>query len=181
MSLMLLFVLLTALQMRTGYMKQGILMRDPRLLLQFYMKKKQYMDIASAVPLEIIFLPLGYYPALRFNRLLKIWRWIRFEGKFENRSNYPNIWRLVFLMHKLVLIMHFDACAYYELSKFEGFGLNEWVIPAVALSPKTCGPPCVDARFSSVLHSYLASLSWATTVLMVCDVMRCDVVMRCHF
>ena len=158
--------------MRTGYMKQGILVTDPRLLLRYYMRKRQYMDIASAIPLEVIFLPLGYHPAWRFNRLLKIWRWIRFEGKFENRTNYANLWRILFLMHKLVLIMHFDACAYYELSKFEGFGTNIWVIKAPVAGPDTCGTACVDPRFSSVTHAYLASMYWSTSILMVCAM--CD-------
>ena len=89
---------------------QGLLVTDAKLIFHTYIQKRQYVDILAVIPLEIIFLGLGYNPAWRFNRVLKINRWMRFESKFEHRTNHANVWRLIFLMHKLVLITHYDAC-----------------------------------------------------------------------
>ena len=153
-------------QIRTGFIKHGLLVTDAGLIFKSYIQKRQYMDVLSVIPLELLFLPLGYNPAWRFNRLLKVGRWMRFESKFEHRTSNANIWRLVFLYHKLIMVMHYDACFYYLISKGEGFGINLWVLPAAVASSQTCSG-CVDASYGNRLHQYLASLNWASTNLMV--------------
>ena len=154
-------------QIRTGFIKHGLLVTDARLIMRSYVQKRQYMDILSVIPLELIFLPLGYNPAWRFNRLLKFGRWMRFESKFEHRTSSANVWRLVFLMHKLMVVLNFDACFYFLISKTEGFGTNDWVMPAAEASKDTC-TGCVDAGYAKVNKQYANAFSFASASLMVC-------------
>lgn len=159
-------------RIRTGFIMHGLLVTDTRMIYKSYIQKRQYMDIVSVLPLELFFIGLGYNPAFRFNRLLKIHRWMRCESKFEHRSNNAGFSRLVFLMHKLVLVSHFDACFYYLISHFEGLGSNTWVQPSpVAHSdiPVSC-LSCVDPTYAEVLKQYLASLYWSTSLLMTVGV-----------
>ena len=118
------------------------------------------------MPLEVLLLPVKYYPGLRFNRLLRIPRWVRFEGKFESRANHPNLFRLLFLLHRLMLVMHFDGCVYYLISTYEGVGSNIWVLPAAVAGKDTCAG-CVLPFLNTTLGQYLECLYWASSNLMV--------------
>lgn len=162
-----LYILDIFVRMRTGFIMHGLMVTDSRLIFQTYIQKRQYMDIISVIPLELLFFPTGYHVALRFNRLLKAHRWMRFESKFEHRTNRPGIWRLVFLMHKLVLVTHYDACCYYLICTLEGLGTNNWVLPSAVWAPNV---RYFDPSYSGVLKQYLASMYWSTSLLMTVGV-----------
>ena len=152
--------------MRTGFILQGLLVTDTRLVFKSYLEKRQFTDVLAVIPLELIFLPLGYNPVFRFNRLLKANRWLRFEFKFGNRTDNPDAWRLVFLMHKLLLTAHVDACLFYLICRYEGFGVNAWVLPSPVANNATCDT-CVDPDYGGVLRNYLAAMYWSTSLLLV--------------
>ena len=123
-------------------------------------------DFLSLVPLELLALPSAYHAGLRFNRLFRVLRWAGFESKFESRTNYPNLFRLLFLLHRLLLVVHIDACFYFLISKHEGFGINVWVLPAAVASKETCAG-CVVPFVSTTVGQYLACMYLASASLMV--------------
>lgn len=42
----------------------------------------------------------------------------------ESRTVYPNLWRVVNLIHILLILAHWFGCFYFLLSEAEGFQVN---------------------------------------------------------
>ncbi|CAG0923417.1 unnamed protein product, partial [Notodromas monacha] len=70
----------------------------------------------------------------------------------ESRTWYPNLWRVVNLIHVLLLLAHWFGCFYYMLSEYEDFH-GEWVYP----NPR--------GAFGTLTRKYLASMYWSTLTL----------------
>ena len=85
---------------------------------------------------------------------MKIYRIYKYYYMVESRTVYPNIWRVVNLIHILLLLAHWFACFYYLLSEAEGFE-GHWVYPN----------PEIHSAFNSVTRKYLGSLYWSTLTL----------------
>lgn len=79
------YVLDIAVQFRTGYLEQGIMVHDSRKLAKHYVHSKPFLiDMASLLPLDWFLLPTQmssknallarWRPALRFFRLAKLYR-----------------------------------------------------------------------------------------------------------
>ena len=90
------------------------------------------IDILCVLPFDLIVNfanPLIHFsiPLLRLNRLLKANRLYEFSKKTETKTNYPNVFRLTQLMVILLLLVHWNACFYFILSKFIGIGADDFV------------------------------------------------------
>ena len=59
---------------------------------------------------------------LRLCRLVKIYRFWEWLDRTERHTNYPNLFRLVSLMHYLLVAFHWNACIFYAIHKGTGFG-----------------------------------------------------------
>lgn len=73
--------------------------------------------------------PRELLAALRLNRLLKFSRFVEFRSITETETKYPTVFRLTNLLINILLAMHWNACVYFAMSRWIGFGNDEWVFP----------------------------------------------------
>ncbi|EDL37825.1 cyclic nucleotide gated channel alpha 1, isoform CRA_a [Mus musculus] len=141
---------------RTGYLEQGLLVKDRMKLIEKYKANLQFkLDVLSVIPTDLLYIKFGWnYPEIRLNRLLRISRMFEFFQRTETRTNYPNIFRISNLVMYIVIIIHWNACVYYSISKAIGFGNDTWVYPDVN-----------DPEFGRLARKYVYSLYWSTLTL----------------
>nr|XP_009680321.1 PREDICTED: cGMP-gated cation channel alpha-1 [Struthio camelus australis] len=141
---------------RTGYLEQGLLVKEEEKLREKYKTSFQFkLDFLSIIPTDLLYFKLGLnYPELRINRLLRVARMFEFFQRTETRTNYPNIFRISNLVMYIVIIIHWNACVYFSISKAIGFGADTWVYP------NTSHP-----EFARLIRKYVYSLYWSTLTL----------------
>uniref|UniRef100_A0A8C2UXP5 Cyclic nucleotide gated channel subunit alpha 3 n=1 Tax=Chinchilla lanigera TaxID=34839 RepID=A0A8C2UXP5_CHILA len=141
---------------RTGFLEQGLMVRDVKRLWKHYTKTLHFkLDVLSLVPTDLAYLKLGVnYPELRFNRLLKFSRLFEFFDRTETRTNYPNMFRIGNLVLYILIIIHWNACIYFAISKFIGFGTDSWVYPNIS-----------KPEYGRLSRKYIYSLYWSTLTL----------------
>ncbi|XP_044933709.1 cyclic nucleotide-gated cation channel alpha-3 isoform X1 [Mustela putorius furo] len=141
---------------RTGFLEQGLMVKDAPRLWKHYTKTVHFkLDILSLVPTDLAYFKLGInYPELRFNRLLKFARLFEFFDRTETRTNYPNLFRIGNLVLYILVIIHWNACIYFAISKFIGFGTDSWVYPNIS-----------NPEYGRLSRKYIYSLYWSTLTL----------------
>ncbi|XP_005815887.1 cyclic nucleotide-gated channel rod photoreceptor subunit alpha-like [Xiphophorus maculatus] len=141
---------------RTGYLEQGLLVKDEQKLRERYMKTFQFkLDLVSMIPTDILYLILGTtYPEIRLNKLLRFNRMMEFFQRTETRTNYPNALRISNLVMYILIIIHWNACLYYSFSKAIGFGSDRFVYPDPT-----------DPEFGRLVRKYAYSMYWSTLTL----------------
>ncbi|XP_048411159.1 cyclic nucleotide-gated channel rod photoreceptor subunit alpha isoform X2 [Stegostoma tigrinum] len=144
------------LRTKTGYLEQGLLVSDAKKLREKYFATIQFkLDVISLIPTDFLYFYLGLeYPEIRLNRLTRISRMFEFFSRTETRTNYPNIFRISNLVMYIVIIIHWNACVYFSISKAIGFGADTWVYPNVSIP-----------EFSRLARKYVYSLYWSTLTL----------------
>ncbi|XP_042340375.1 cyclic nucleotide gated channel subunit alpha 1a [Plectropomus leopardus] len=144
---------------RTGYLEQGLMVKDKQLLLDRYINSFQFrLDFISMLPTDLLYFFLGLdYPEIRINKLLRIGRMLEFFTRTETKTNYPNIFRIANLIMYILIIIHWNACFYFSFSKSIGFGADEWVYPALD-DPD-------EPAFGELGRKYSFSLYWSTLTL----------------
>lgn len=137
-------------------MEQGILVKDSKKLRRNYISKLAFkIDCLSIVPLDLFYFAWGLDKViLRLPRLLRLHRLLELRSTTETHSRFPNFLRLCFLVAMVLLIFHWNACFYFLLSKWIGFGSDTWVYPKLT-SP----------GFDSLTRQYLFSLYWSSRML----------------
>lgn len=120
------------------------------------MKTPQFkLDMLSVIPTDIVFFYIGINnPEWRFNRLFRLGRLFEFFDRTETRTNFPNIFRIANLVLYIIIIIHWNGCLYFAISKILGFGSDTWVYPG----PKKPG-------FSQLSRQYIYSFYWSTLTL----------------
>ncbi len=79
---------------RTGYLEDGVLQTDTVKLRQHYMNSTTfYVDCLCLLPLDFLYLSLGFKSILRIFRLVKIYQFWAFMDRSERHTNYPNLLR----------------------------------------------------------------------------------------
>ncbi|CAM2700574.1 unnamed protein product [Rotaria socialis] len=142
-----------AIQFRTGYLEQGLLVYDHYKLAMNYVRSSRFIfDIISLTPLDLLQLKFGSIPILRFPRYFKVYRTFQLYYLQESRTVYPNTYRVLNLLHILLLLGHWLASFYFMVSKAEGF-VGYWSYP------KPVG------NFSQLTKMYLRCLYWSTLTL----------------
>uniref|UniRef100_A0A8C6SH12 Cyclic nucleotide-binding domain-containing protein n=1 Tax=Neogobius melanostomus TaxID=47308 RepID=A0A8C6SH12_9GOBI len=141
---------------RTGYLEQGLLVKDELKLRERYLQSFQFkLDAGSMVPTDVLYLLFGVkYPEIRLNKLLRFNRMMEFFQRTETRTNYPNALRISNLVMYIVIIIHWNACLYYSFSKAMGFGSDRFVYPDPA-----------DPEFGRLIRKYAYSMYWSTLTL----------------
>lgn len=139
-----------------GFLEQGLLVKDEKKLRDNYTQTVQFkLDVLSLLPTDLAYLKLGLnYPELRFNRLLRIARQFEFFDRTETRTNYPNMFRIGNLVLYILIIIHWNACIYFAISKVIGFGTDTWVYPNVSIP-----------EYGRLSRKYIYSLYWSTLTL----------------
>ncbi|KAE8625629.1 hypothetical protein XENTR_v10006342, partial [Xenopus tropicalis] len=146
----------TLVRFRTGFLEQGLLVKDAKKLKENYSKTRQFkLDLLSLLPTDLTYLKIGLnYPELRFNRLLRFGRMFEFFDRTETRTNYPNIFRIGNLVLYILIIIHWNACIYFAISKAIGFGTDTWVYPNIS-----------HPEYGRLARKYIYSLYWSTLTL----------------
>ncbi|XP_060043482.1 cyclic nucleotide-gated cation channel alpha-3 [Erinaceus europaeus] len=141
---------------RTGFLEQGLMVKDAERLWKHYTKTLHFkLDVLSLVPTDLAYLKLGMnYPELRFNRLLRFSRLFEFFDRTETRTNYPNVFRIGNLVLYILVIIHWNACIYFAISKFIGLGTDSWVYPNIS-----------NPEYGRLSRKYIYSLYWSTLTL----------------
>lgn len=99
---------------RTGYLEDGVLQTDTVKLRQHYMNSTTfYVDCLCLLPLDFLYLSLGFKSILRIFRLVKVYQFWAFMDRSERHTNYPNLLRFVSLVHYLLLAFHWNACLFH--------------------------------------------------------------------
>lgn len=150
-------------QLNTGFLNNGILeTKADRITRRYKAAWKYYIDIASAIPFDLL-LDLGFHnqPLLLCFRLLKFYRLQEFQNIIENRTHYPNACRAAFLVHNILLIIHWNGCIYYFISRMIGFGTDQWVYPI----NETLAIQRYSSAFLGSAHSYVYCFYWSTVTL----------------
>ncbi|KAK1802769.1 hypothetical protein P4O66_021310, partial [Electrophorus voltai] len=146
----------TFVRSRTGFLEQGLLVKDPKKLWECYKKTPQFkLDLISMIPTDLVMLKVGFNnPELRFNRLFKMSRLFEFFDRTETRTNFPNIFRICNLVLYILVIIHWNACIFFAVSKTLGFGSDTWVYPNIS-----------DPEYGRLTRKYIYCLYWSTLTL----------------
>ncbi|KAF5284189.1 hypothetical protein FQR65_LT00189 [Abscondita terminalis] len=165
------FVFDIGVQLRTGYLEQGLMVYNYKKLAGHYLKSRAFLlDLAALTPLDILQVQIGIHPILRFPRFLKVYRSVKFYYIVESRTVWPNLWRVINLIHILLILAHWFGCFYYLLSEAEGFQVSsggrtvsksvycfffkgDWVYPYR------------PGDYATLARKYLGSLYWSTLTL----------------
>ncbi|XP_026154844.1 cyclic nucleotide-gated channel rod photoreceptor subunit alpha [Mastacembelus armatus] len=141
---------------RTGYLDQGLLVKDELKLRERYMNSFQFkLDLISMIPTDLLYVVFGLtYPEIRLNKLFRFNRMLEFFQRTETRTNYPNVLRISNLVMYIVIIIHWNACLYYSFSKAIGFGSDRFVYPDPS-----------DPEFGRLVRKYAYSMYWSTLTL----------------
>lgn len=129
-------------------------MKEPAKLRDNYIKTLQFkLDVLSILPTDLLYILLGTdVPQVRFNRLLRFARMFEFFDRVETRTNYPNAFRIFNLVLYILVIIHWNACIYYAISKALGLGTDSWVYPNMT------GP-------GALTDTYVYCFYWSTLTL----------------
>ncbi|XP_059349972.1 cyclic nucleotide-gated cation channel alpha-4 [Ammospiza nelsoni] len=150
-----LYLLDIAVHLHTGFLEDGILVRDARRTRRRYLGSWSFpWDVVAVLPTELLCLLPGVprvpgVPAARANRCLRVPRLFEAFDRCETRTGWPNAFRMAKLMLYLLLGIHWHACLYFALSARLGLGADPWVCPS---SPR-------------LLRRYLHSFYISTLVL----------------
>ncbi|XP_069688219.1 cyclic nucleotide-gated channel alpha-3-like [Periplaneta americana] len=137
---------------RTGYLEDGVLQTDSTKLRNHYMNSTTfYIDCLCLLPLDFLYLSIGFNSILRSFRLVKIYRFWAFMDRTERHTNYPNLFRSTSLIHYLLVIFHWNGCLYHIIYKNNAFGSKNWVYG--------------DSESADVVKQYLQSYYWCTLAL----------------
>ncbi|XP_069945970.1 uncharacterized protein [Cherax quadricarinatus] len=148
------FLLDILVQFRTGYLEQGLIVYDFKKLANHYMHSRSFMlDLVSLFPLDFLQFVIGTHPIIRFPRFIKVYRVYNYYYMVESRTLYPNMWRVMNLIHILLLLAHWFGCFYYMLSEAEHFR-GDWTYPYHD-----------DSAFKTLSRKYLGSVYWSTLTL----------------
>lgn len=149
-------------QLRTGYLEQGILVVDDRKLAMKYLKSRYFiLDAVSLTPLDFLYFatPDRIHVLFRFPRFLKGYRYTQWHKIAQSRASHPNILRVGNLCGMTLLLMHWFAAIYFIISERVGFGSDNWVYPVP------------DGEYAPIIRQYLSSFYWSTlTLTMLGDV-----------
>ncbi|XP_074514282.1 cyclic nucleotide-gated channel alpha-4 [Sebastes fasciatus] len=117
----------------TGYLDQGILIKDLTQLKKRYLHSKCFLrDLVSLLPTDFLYFVFGIQtPLVRINRLMRMPRLDEALDRMETRTSYPNTFRISKLMIYIFVLIHWNACLYFALSNYIGFGSDRWVYPNI--------------------------------------------------
>jgi len=111
-----------------------MMVHDVTKLRHRYVKSSAFkLDVISLLPTDLVFLiSYEYYVVIaRLNRVLRIGRlWELFE-RTESSTSSPNSFRIGVLVFYLLTAIHWNACFYFLMSSYNGFGSDGWVYPDI--------------------------------------------------
>ena len=146
----------------TSYLHDGILEEDLGALKRRYFASiTSYVDCIAVLPLDLLYVILFWSPPppyLHWPKLLKLYRLKEFSDRTESYSRFPHTFRVFSLIHNLLVIIHWNACVYFLLSWYIGYGQDEWVYPVW----NTTG---YEEQWGTLTRQYIYCFYWSTLTL----------------
>lgn len=122
------YILDILINFRICYLEEGVLQTNPTKLRIHYMNSTFfYIDCLCLLPLDFLYLSIGFNSILRGFRLVKIYKFWSFLDRTERHTNYPNVFRTISLIQYMLVIFHWNACFYHLLAK-KSFGSSDWFL-----------------------------------------------------
>ena len=158
---------------RTGFLEEGVLQTDPLRLRHHYMNTtKFYADCLCLLPLDILYLSIGYNSILRCFRIVKIYKFWALLDRTERHTNYPNIFRSMVMLHYLFAIFHWNACFCYLFASYLKHHSNTNLVPDDLHSPflNTFSDGFSFKNIDKhqefdITKNYLKSFYWSTMIM----------------
>ncbi|XP_019830082.2 cyclic nucleotide-gated channel alpha-4 [Bos indicus] len=150
------YLLDIVVRFHTGFLEQGILVVDKGRISSRYVRTWSFfLDLVSLLPTDVAYVSLGpHTPTLRLNRFLRVPRLFEAFDRMETRTAYPNAFRIAKLMLYIFVVIHWNSCLYFALSRYLGFGRDVWVYPDPA-----------QPGFERLRRQYLYSFYFSTLIL----------------
>lgn len=140
--------------LRTSFLEDGIYVDDLKRMALVYVRSYHFaLDFASVLPLDLLYFAVGINPALRLPRMLKYYKIFTSQKTILALTTYPNVVRTCSFLHLMLIMMHWNACFYFMISKFEGIGINEFVYPKF------------NENNTALIHQYALCYYWSTLSL----------------
>ena len=153
----------------SGILEQGLLVRDLAKIRRHYRRTTNFkVDLLSLLPTDLLYLvaPASVHrPYLRFNRLIKATKMNDFFDIADNLTDYPNVFRLVKLVLYVVIMIHWNACVFMQVSIWLGLGSDDWVYCSTAgatSNDQMTNEYCADDSLANV---YVYVFYWSTIML----------------
>ena len=169
------YILDIVFHFRTGYLEDGVLQTDGRKLRQHYMNSTTfYIDCLCLLPLDFLYLSIGFKSILRCFRLVKIYKFWHFLDRTERHTNSPNLFRSISLIHYLFVIFHWNACIFYLLAEREKSSTFDSVLKRWFTESGNNTHNCESNSFfinqegntqDDVVLLYLRSFYWCSLIL----------------
>ncbi|KAH7731230.1 CBN-TAX-4 protein [Aphelenchoides avenae] len=158
------FIFLTDMffRSRTGFLEQGLMVRDVKRIRSSYLKSAQFkIDLLSILPLDyaVSLLTLKPWPVFRLNRLFRRERITKFMELTETRSSFPNAFRVGSVVWYIAVIIHWNACFYFMISESIGLGTDTWVYG------KLNKQSLPEGIHDTLTRRYIYSFYWSTLIL----------------
>ncbi|VDP84269.1 unnamed protein product [Echinostoma caproni] len=104
---------------RTGFLEDGVMQFDSKRMRIHYINSTQfYVDCLSLLPLDFLYLSVGFNSMLRIFRLCKVYKFWQFLDRAERHSTYPNVMRSAKLLFYYLTILHWNACVFRLVNDF---------------------------------------------------------------
>jgi len=128
----------------SAYFEHGMVVHDVTRLRHHYVTSAAFkLDLLSVLPTDVVFcftyqsyvvvrrsyvvVRQSYVVVARLNRVLRMRRlWELFE-RTESSTSSPNSFRIGVLVFYLLTAIHWNACFYFLMSAYNGFGSDDWV------------------------------------------------------
>lgn len=151
------YILDILINFRICYLEEGVLQTNPSKLRSHYLNSTYfYIDLLCLLPLDFLYLSIGFNSILRAFRLVKIYKFWSFLDRTERHTNWPNVFRTISLIQYMLVIFHWNACFYHLLAK-RYFGSSDWFM--VARDEQFCKD--VECEY---LHAYYWSILALTII-----------------
>ncbi|KAL5022420.1 hypothetical protein ScPMuIL_001575 [Solemya velum] len=113
---------------RISFLNNGLVEHDTKHTRKNYMRKKMFkFDVLSLLPLDLLYLAVGFEPWLRIPRLLKIQTFWEFYERCDQAVRSGHTVRILKTMTYMLFLIHIETCGYYAMSVYEGINTNRWV------------------------------------------------------
>ncbi|KAM7538140.1 hypothetical protein Aperf_G00000068921 [Anoplocephala perfoliata] len=152
-----------------GYLEEGLVVTDIKKLRNAYIKKSDcLLDVFAVLPTDLLYISQAFTHFaswLRLNRLLKTYKVFEFIARTETRASFPNVFRVTTLTASILILIHINACIFFEVSSQTGLCGNSFVYPPRSNDDITDEPCNLTERWQSIFSEYTYSFYWSTLIL----------------
>uniref|UniRef100_A0A3Q0KJZ7 Putative cyclic nucleotide-gated ion channel n=1 Tax=Schistosoma mansoni TaxID=6183 RepID=A0A3Q0KJZ7_SCHMA len=109
----LLYLIDMTISLKTGFLEDGVMQFDGMKMRSHYLNSSRfYIDCLSLLPLDFLYLSIGFKSILRIFRLCKVYKFWQFMDRAERHTNYPNLMRSTKLLLYYLTFLHWNACVF---------------------------------------------------------------------